>query len=139
MTTGADPAGDPIELPRVEDTLAFGRRLGELLRPGDLVLLAGPLGAGKTVLAKGIAAGYKVPAEPNDKGETTDDKGERLTRPGILADYFPSPFANENAARANNGGALPPDLSMIVKQIYRGGLKEAANGDKAVIPTAVAV
>jgi ubiquinol-cytochrome c reductase cytochrome c1 subunit len=65
--------------------------------------------------AKGIAAGYKVPAEPNDKGETTDDKGERLTRPGILADYFPSPFANENAARANNGGALPPDLSMIVK------------------------
>jgi ubiquinol-cytochrome c reductase cytochrome b/c1 subunit len=65
--------------------------------------------------AKGIAAGYKIPAEPNDKGETTDDKGERLTRPGILADYFPNPFPNENAARANNGGALPPDLSMIVK------------------------
>jgi cytochrome c1 len=65
--------------------------------------------------AKGIAAGYKVPAEPNDKGETTDENGERLTRPGILADYFPNPFANENAARANNGGSLPPDLSMIVK------------------------
>jgi cytochrome c1 len=65
--------------------------------------------------AKGIAAGFKVPAEPNDKGETTDDKGERLTRPGILADYFPSPFPNENAARANNSGALPPDLSMVVK------------------------
>ena len=65
--------------------------------------------------AKGIAAGYKVPAEPNDKGETTNDSGERLTRPGILADYFPAPFANENAARANNGGSLPPDLSMIVK------------------------
>jgi cytochrome c1 len=65
--------------------------------------------------AKGIAAGYKIPAEPNDKGETTDDKGERLTRPGILADYFPNPFPNENAARSNNGGALPPDLSMIVK------------------------
>ena len=65
--------------------------------------------------AKGIAAGFKVAAEPNDKGETTDDKGERLTRPGILADYFPNPFPNENAARANNNGALPPDLSMIVK------------------------
>ena len=65
--------------------------------------------------AKAIAAGYKVPAEPNDKGETTDDKGSRLTRPGTLADHFPSPFPNENAARANNGGALPPDLSMIVK------------------------
>ena len=65
--------------------------------------------------AKGIAAGYKIPAEPNEKGETTDEKGERLTRPGILADYFPNPFPNENAARSNNGGALPPDLSMIVK------------------------
>ena len=56
-----------------------------------------------------------MPAEPNDKGETTDDKGKPLTRPGILADHFPPPFANEKAARANNGGALPPDLSLIVK------------------------
>ena len=39
----------------------------------------------------------------------------RLTRAGILADYFPPPFPNEEAARANNGGALPPDLSLIVK------------------------
>jgi ubiquinol-cytochrome c reductase cytochrome c1 subunit len=65
--------------------------------------------------AKALAAGYKLPADPNDKGETTDEKGERLTRPGILADHFPPPFANEEAARANNGGALPPDLSLIVK------------------------
>jgi cytochrome c1 len=64
---------------------------------------------------KAIAAGYKIPADPNDKGETTDDKGERLTRPGIAADHFPAPFANEEAARASNGGALPPDLSLIVK------------------------
>jgi cytochrome c1 len=65
--------------------------------------------------AKAIAAGFKIPAEPNDQGETVDDKGDRLTRPGILADYFPNPFPNENAARAANNGALPPDLSMIVK------------------------
>jgi cytochrome c1 len=65
--------------------------------------------------AKALAAGFKIPAEPNDKGETTNDSGERLTRPGILADYFPNPFPNENAARAANNGALPPDLSMIVK------------------------
>ena len=65
--------------------------------------------------AKAIAAGYKIPAEPNDKGEIFDDKGNRLTRPGILADYFPAPFPNDNAARANNNSALPPDLSMIVK------------------------
>jgi ubiquinol-cytochrome c reductase cytochrome b/c1 subunit len=78
--------------------------------------LAEPGGPGfSEAQAKGIAAGYKVPAEPNEKGETTNDSGERLTRPGIIADYFPSPFANENAARANNNGALPPDLSMIIK------------------------
>ncbi|HVV27698.1 MAG TPA: cytochrome c1 [Rhizomicrobium sp.] len=65
--------------------------------------------------AKALAASVKVPAEPNDKGETTDDKGQPLTRPGILADHFPSPFPNEQAARANNSGALPPDLSMVVK------------------------
>ena len=63
---------------------------------------------------KAIAASYKVPAGPNDKGETLDDKGNPLTRSGTPADYFPPPFANENAARAANGGALPPDLSMIV-------------------------
>jgi tRNA threonylcarbamoyladenosine biosynthesis protein TsaE len=49
-----------IALPAVEDTLAFGERLGRLLRAGDLVLLSGPLGAGKTVLVKGIAAGMGV-------------------------------------------------------------------------------
>lgn len=51
---------DPILLPGVEDTLRFGERLGTTLRAGDLVLLAGPLGAGKTVLARGIAAGMGV-------------------------------------------------------------------------------
>lgn len=49
-----------VELTTHEDTVRFGRTLGELLRPGDLVLLSGPLGAGKTVLTKGIAEGLGV-------------------------------------------------------------------------------
>ena len=49
-----------IRLDTVADTRAFGRRLAALLRPGDLVLLAGPLGAGKTALAQGIGAGLGV-------------------------------------------------------------------------------
>jgi len=49
-----------VELPTEHDTVRFGRHIGALLEPGDLVLLAGPLGAGKTVLAKGIAAGLGV-------------------------------------------------------------------------------
>ena len=65
--------------------------------------------------AKALANAAKVPAEPNDQGETVDDKGTVLTRPATLADKFPGPFANEQAARAANGGALPPDLSMVVK------------------------
>jgi len=49
-----------LTLPTAADTRALGRRLGALLRHGDLVLLAGPLGAGKTVLAQGIGAGMGV-------------------------------------------------------------------------------
>lgn len=45
------------------DTLAVGRRLAALLRPGDVIALCGPLGAGKTLLAGGIAEGLGV-AEP---------------------------------------------------------------------------
>lgn len=36
---------------------AFGKRLGKILEPGDVIALAGPLGAGKTTLARGILAG----------------------------------------------------------------------------------
>ncbi len=48
------------KLSTVEDTREFGRRLGGLLRAGDLVILVGPLGAGKTVVAQGIGDGLGV-------------------------------------------------------------------------------
>ncbi|MGS2808762.1 tRNA (adenosine(37)-N6)-threonylcarbamoyltransferase complex ATPase subunit type 1 TsaE [Nocardia sp. MW-W600-9] len=47
-------------LATVEDTEAFGRELAATLRAGDLVVLDGPLGAGKTALTRGIAAGLGV-------------------------------------------------------------------------------
>ncbi len=46
-----------------EETVAFGRTLAELLAPPKLVLLRGDLGAGKTTLVKGIAAGFEAAAE----------------------------------------------------------------------------
>ena len=58
--------------------------------------------------AAAFASEYKVKDGPNDAGEMFE-------RPGRPADYFPSPFPNEQAARAANGGALPPDLSLITK------------------------
>ena len=50
----AEQAGT-AELPTAEDTMALGAKLGVQLRAGDVVVLSGPLGAGKTLLAKGIA------------------------------------------------------------------------------------
>lgn len=43
-----------------------------------------------------------------------DENGQMFQRPGKLSDYFPNPYANEEAARAANNGAYPPDLSYIV-------------------------
>jgi tRNA threonylcarbamoyladenosine biosynthesis protein TsaE len=60
VAAGVNGVALTVGLPLEADTLEFGRRLGGLLLAGDLVLLAGPLGAGKTVLAKGIAGGLGV-------------------------------------------------------------------------------
>ncbi len=49
----------------VARTRSLGRRLARLLRPGDVVLLQGPLGAGKTALAQGVGAGLKVDGPVN--------------------------------------------------------------------------
>ncbi|CCG05073.1 tRNA (adenosine(37)-N6)-threonylcarbamoyltransferase complex ATPase subunit type 1 TsaE [Blastococcus saxobsidens] len=47
-------------LPTLADTQALGRALAALARPGDLLVLVGPLGAGKTALTQGIGAGLGV-------------------------------------------------------------------------------
>ena len=59
---------------------------------------------------KAIAAQWDVEVP------TIDDKtGDVKTRKAIPSDYFPSPFANETAARAANNNALPPDMSLLAK------------------------
>jgi tRNA threonylcarbamoyladenosine biosynthesis protein TsaE len=68
-------------LPAPEDTHALGRSLAEVLRPGDLVVLVGPLGAGKTALTQGIGAGLGV--------------GEPVTSPTFVI------------ARVHRGGRVP--------------------------------
>jgi tRNA threonylcarbamoyladenosine biosynthesis protein TsaE len=49
-----------LQLATADDTAELGRRLAPVLRAGDLVILDGPLGAGKTVLVQGIGAGLDV-------------------------------------------------------------------------------
>jgi tRNA threonylcarbamoyladenosine biosynthesis protein TsaE len=50
-----------LDLPDLDATFAFGRRLGTLLFPGAVVALTGPLGAGKTHLVRAIAEGLEIP------------------------------------------------------------------------------
>lgn len=71
--------------------------------------LADPGGPGfSAAQAAAVASDFKVQDGPNDAGDMFE-------RPGRVADKFPAPFANEQAARAANGGAAPPDLSLMAK------------------------
>ncbi|KAL9315615.1 hypothetical protein ACSQ67_016616 [Phaseolus vulgaris] len=62
---------------------------------------------------KAMAAEIEVVDGPNDEGEM-------FTRPGKLSDRFPQPYPNEAAARFANGGAYPPDLSLVTKARHNG-------------------
>ena len=57
---------------------------------------------------KAIAAGYEIEDGPNSDGEM-------FTRPGRPSDHFKNPYPNDNASIAANGGAYPPDMSVLVK------------------------
>jgi ubiquinol-cytochrome c reductase cytochrome c1 subunit len=81
--------------------------------------LAEPGGPGFTeAQASAIAATFQVTAGPNDEGQM-------FQRPGQIADYFPPPFANDQAARAALGGKLPPDMSVLAKaRSYEAGFPQ---------------
>ena len=71
--------------------------------------LADPGGPGfSEAQAAAVAADFKVTDGPNDQGEM-------FQRPGTIADHFPPPFPNDQAARAALGGKLPPDMSVLAK------------------------
>jgi len=57
---------------------------------------------------KALAATFQITDGP-------DDTGQMFQRPGLPSDHFPSPFPNTEAAAAANGGAAPPDLSLMAK------------------------
>ncbi|GAA5841842.1 hypothetical protein JCM9279_003126 [Rhodotorula babjevae] len=62
----------------------------------------------------------KTMAEEIEYEDGPDSEGSMFQRPGKLADYMPRPYANEEAARAGNAGALPPDLSLMTKARHGG-------------------
>jgi ubiquinol-cytochrome c reductase cytochrome b/c1 subunit len=77
----------------------------EMLTFGNLADAGGP--GFSEVQAEAVASEYKI--------KDLDDKGEPTERAGRPADHFPSPFANELAAKAANGGVAPPDMSTLAK------------------------
>jgi ubiquinol-cytochrome c reductase cytochrome c1 subunit len=73
----------------------------------------GPGGPGggiglSTAQVRALAAQYQISDGPNDQGEMFE-------RPGKPSDAFKAPFPNEEAAKVANGGAVPPDLSIVEK------------------------
>ena len=53
-----------------------------------------------------------------------DDDGNMFERPGKLSDRFPRPYPNDEAARAANNGALPPDLTYITSARHGGEVSD---------------
>ena len=64
-------------------------------------------------IVKAIAAEYEITDGP-------DDSGDMFKRPGLPSDKLPRPFANAQQARAANGGALPPNLALVIKARHHG-------------------
>ncbi|MDV7245485.1 MULTISPECIES: tRNA (adenosine(37)-N6)-threonylcarbamoyltransferase complex ATPase subunit type 1 TsaE [Rhodococcus] len=87
-----------VVLPTAADTERFGRDLARGLAPGDLIILDGPLGAGKTALTKGIAAGLGVQG--------------RVTSPTFV-------IAREHRPGVRPGGGTP--VGMVHVDAYRLG------------------
>jgi tRNA threonylcarbamoyladenosine biosynthesis protein TsaE len=95
-------------LPTVEDTRAFGRALAQDLRAGDLVVLSGPLGAGKTALTQGIGEGLGVSG--------------RVTSPTFVIARVhrgPLPLVHVDAYRLRDSGVLDLDDLEIDEELDR--------------------
>lgn len=65
-------------------------------------------------------AQVKAIAAEDEVQDGPDDEGDMFERSALPKDRFKEPFANENQARASNGGAYPPDLSVIAKARPKG-------------------
>ena len=85
-------------------------------------------------VVKAIAKDFQI-------ADIDSDTGEPIKRPGTTADYLPNPFANPIAARAANGGALPPDMSLLVAAREGGAayVYSIVTGDEMTPPDGLAV
>jgi ubiquinol-cytochrome c reductase cytochrome c1 subunit len=86
----------------------------DLMTFGDMARPGGPFFSEKypnpndNPYVKALAAEFKI-------SDIDRDTGDVIQRPGTTSDHFKAPFANQYAAKAANGGALPPDMSLLAK------------------------
>lgn len=101
------------------EQLSF-RNLGE--KGGPFHLDACPAGipattncsnAAENPVIKALAAEYEITDGP-------DESGDMFQRPGLPSDKIPGPYANPQLARVANGGALPPNLALVIKARHHG-------------------
>nr|WP_235916320.1 tRNA (adenosine(37)-N6)-threonylcarbamoyltransferase complex ATPase subunit type 1 TsaE [Spelaeibacter cavernicola] len=97
------------ELPTTEDTEDFGRALADELQAGDMVILDGPLGAGKTALTRGIAAGLGV------RGRVTSPTFiiAREHKAGERSGHAPVPMVHVDAYRLGTGPRALDELDAL--------------------------
>ncbi len=98
MSAGGGPVEETHVLPTVADTEALGRAVAGRLRAGDLLVLSGPLGAGKTAFVRGLGAGLGVQGQ--------------VTSPTFVlarAHRGPLPLLHVDAYRLRESGAVSLD------------------------------
>lgn len=118
-----------ISLPTAADTRALGIRIGEMARAGDLIVLAGPLGAGKTVLVQGIGAGLGIQGHINSPTFVIS----RIHKDGRLPLVHVDAYRLGDAAEVDDLD-LDTDLSASVTAIEWGaGLVEQLTDERLVI------
>jgi ubiquinol-cytochrome c reductase cytochrome c1 subunit len=85
-------------------------------------------------VVKAIAKDYQV-------ADVDTDSGDAIKRPGTSADYFVAPFANIYAARAANGGAAPPDMSLLAAAREGGAhyIYSVVTGDGTAAPAGLTI
>lgn len=118
-----------ISLPTAADTRALGIHIGEMARAGDLIVLAGPLGAGKTVLVQGIGAGLGIRGHINSPTFVIS----RIHRDGRLPLVHVDAYRLGDAAEIDDLD-LDTDLGSSVTAIEWGaGLVEQLTDERLVI------
>ena len=96
-----------------DETTSLGRRVGELLRPGEVLLLVGDLGTGKTTFVQGVAAGLGIGTRARSPTYTMIHSHEGGRYPFVHVDLYRCETPNEVAELGLEELIVPPAVSAV--------------------------